>query len=154
MGSNFTKYLWLPNAVLIAWYLSWPLNSRNYLIGGNSTNIKEREIRTNTKTINSIICGNSRTEKLREQTREKQRGSQSLSFIVVWLKKAGLGSSLAVRTQLFHCRGPGSIPGQVTKILRAARCSQKKKEKKESRYDIVKRRNKFLMSSNDSRKRL
>ena len=42
-----------------------------------------------------------------------------------------------VRTQLFHCRGPGSIPGWGTEILKAARCSQnkflKKKEKKKKR---------------------
>ena len=30
-----------------------------------------------------------------------------------------------VRTPHFHCRGPGSIPGQGTKILQATRHSQK-----------------------------
>ena len=31
-----------------------------------------------------------------------------------------------VRTQPFHCRGPGSIPDQRTKILQATRHGQKK----------------------------
>ena len=33
-----------------------------------------------------------------------------------------------VRAPCFHCEGPGSIPGQGTKILQAARCGQKKKK--------------------------
>ena len=32
-----------------------------------------------------------------------------------------------VRTQCFHCRGPGSIPGWGTKIPQAAKCGKKKK---------------------------
>ena len=32
-----------------------------------------------------------------------------------------------VRTRRFHCQGPGSIPGQGTKIPWATQCSQKKK---------------------------
>ena len=34
-----------------------------------------------------------------------------------------------VRTQHFHCRGPGSIPSRETKILQAAWRGQKKKKK-------------------------
>ena len=40
-----------------------------------------------------------------------------------------LGNSLVVQwlgLDIFHCHGPGSIPGQGTKILQAAQCSQKK----------------------------
>ena len=32
---------------------------------------------------------------------------------------------LVVRTQCFHCKGPGSIPGQGTKILQAVWTGQK-----------------------------
>ena len=35
-----------------------------------------------------------------------------------------------VRTRSFHCWGPGSIPGQGTKIPQAAQCGQEKKKKK------------------------
>ena len=34
--------------------------------------------------------------------------------------------SPVVRTPLFHCRGPGSILGQGTKILKAMQCGQKR----------------------------
>ena len=37
-----------------------------------------------------------------------------------------------VRTPRFHCRGPGSIPGQVTKILQATRHGQKQNNKQKS----------------------
>ena len=36
--------------------------------------------------------------------------------------------SPVVRTQHFHCRGPGSIPSQGTKILQAVQCGQRKKK--------------------------
>ena len=36
-----------------------------------------------------------------------------------------------VRTQYFHCRGPGSIPCQGTKIMPATWHSQEKKKKEE-----------------------
>ena len=35
-----------------------------------------------------------------------------------------------VKTQCFHCHGPGSIPCEGTKTLQAKWCSQKKKKKK------------------------
>ena len=38
-----------------------------------------------------------------------------------------LPGSPVVRTQCFHCWGPGLIPGQGTKILQATWHSQKKK---------------------------
>ena len=38
-----------------------------------------------------------------------------------------------VRTQCFHCHGPGSIPGQGTKIMQA---TQPKKKKKKLYTDI------------------
>ena len=43
--------------------------------------------------------------------------------------KECLGGSV-VRTQCLHCRGPGLIPVQGTKIPQAMQCSQKKKKKK------------------------
>ena len=33
-----------------------------------------------------------------------------------------------VRTQCFHCHGPGSIPGQGTKIMHATQPKKKKKK--------------------------
>ena len=38
---------------------------------------------------------------------------------------------LVVRIQGFHCCGPGSIPGQETKIPQVAAFGKKKKKKKE-----------------------
>ena len=38
-----------------------------------------------------------------------------------------------VRTQCFHCGGPGSIPGQGTKIPQAVGCGQKQKTKQTSK---------------------
>ena len=40
---------------------------------------------------------------------------------------------LVIRTQHFHCQGPGSIPGQGTKILQAMQRGKKKKKKVEER---------------------
>ena len=38
-----------------------------------------------------------------------------------------------VGTQRFHCHGPGSIPGQGTKILQVTWHGQKKKKKKKKK---------------------
>ena len=46
------------------------------------------------------------------------------------------GSSV-VRTQRFHCWGPGPIPGQGTKILQTLQHSQKKKKKKSLKNNMV-----------------
>ena len=40
---------------------------------------------------------------------------------------------LVVRTQHFHCHGPGSIADQGTEILQVTCRSQEKKERKEGR---------------------
>ena len=37
---------------------------------------------------------------------------------------------LVVRILGFHCRDPGSVPGQGTEIPQAAKCGQKKRKKK------------------------
>ena len=42
--------------------------------------------------------------------------------------------SPVVRTPSFHCRGAGLIPGWETKILHAARSSQRKKTKNKTTY--------------------
>ena len=41
--------------------------------------------------------------------------------------------SPVVRTQCFHCQGPGSIPDRGTKILQAVQCGQKRKKKKKKK---------------------
>ena len=46
------------------------------------------------------------------------------------VKLGGFPGSPVVRTRRFHCHGPGSIPGQGTKITQAAQHSQRKKEEK------------------------
>ena len=56
--------------------------------------------------------------------------------ITTRLRDRALGEfpgSPMVRTRRFHCRGPGSIPGQGTEILQAARRSKKKRKEKENR---------------------
>ena len=40
---------------------------------------------------------------------------------------------LVIRTRHFHCQGPGSVPGQGTKILQAMQRGKKKKKKVEER---------------------
>lgn len=52
------------------------------LRGGNSTNINEREIRSDSQKllIASILDKNSQTEKLKGQTREQQRVSHWFNF--------------------------------------------------------------------------
>ena len=50
---------------------------------------------------------------------------------LVFIKEFSYGDfpgSPVVKTPCFDCRGMGSIPGQGTKILRAARHGQKKKK--------------------------
>ena len=43
-----------------------------------------------------------------------------------------------IRIQRFHCHGPGSIPGEGTKITQPTWCSQKKKkERKKKKKDFV-----------------
>ena len=42
-----------------------------------------------------------------------------------------------VRTQYFHCRGPGSIPCQGTKIMPATWHSQEKKKKKKMKTKMM-----------------
>ena len=50
------------------------------------------------------------------------------SFILCKETKASWGfpGGPVVRTQHFHCQGPGSIPGWGTKIRQAMQCGQKK----------------------------
>ena len=48
--------------------------------------------------------------------------------------KECLGGSV-VRTQCLHCRGPGLIPVQGTKIPQAMQCSQKKKKEKKKEVE-------------------
>lgn len=61
------------------------------LRGGNSTNINEREIRSDSQKllIASIPDKNSQTEKLKGQTREQQRQSV-IGLILACLKKVGM----------------------------------------------------------------
>ena len=47
-----------------------------------------------------------------------------------------------VRTPHFQCWGPGSIPGQGTKILQAARHGQKKERKKKKKKKGKNKQNK------------
>ena len=42
-----------------------------------------------------------------------------------------------LRTQHFHCRGPGSIPGRGTKILQAMLCRKKERKKGMEAIKIV-----------------
>ena len=60
-----------------------------------------------------------------------------------------------VRTPRFHCRGPGSIPGQGTKILHAVWHGQKKKETGEisfNRYLTQYSQNIIISTCNQNKK--
>lgn len=55
----------------------------------------------------------------------------------VWIKKWNLGTSLAVQwlgLYTFTAEVPGSASGRGTKILKAARCGNNKKKKKEVKF--------------------
>ena len=54
-------------------------------------------------------------------------GSEKLHEKVVILREFPGGP--VVRIRHLHCGGLGSIPGQGTEILQAARCSQKERKK-------------------------
>ena len=54
-------------------------------------------------------------------------------------KKHGLGNSLGAQwleLHAFTAEGPGLIPRQGTKILKALRCSQKKKKKGQKKHGL------------------
>ena len=62
-----------------------------------------------------------------------QRSSNTQVFLVAGLRSQEgreFPGGPVVRTQFFHCQGPGSIPGQGTKISQATGHSQKGGEKK------------------------
>ena len=50
-------------------------------------------------------------------------------------KKGEFPGGPVVRTWRFHCRGPGSIPGQGTKIQQATQHGQKKEREREREKD-------------------
>ena len=60
--------------------------------------------------------------------------------------EGGFPGGPVVRTPHFHCRGPGSIPGQGTKILQAERRGKKKK-KKSSRQPTANNHHKLIFSN-------
>ena len=65
---------------------------------------------------------------------ELSRDCYQLKQLFIW-QEFGLGTSLAVQWLRFctpDTGGMGSIPGQVTEILHAAGCVQKKKKKKKN----------------------
>ena len=68
-------------------------------------------------------------------------------------KKNEFPSSPVVRTQLFHCHGPDSIPGQGAKILQAEWRSQKRKRKRKDKQNVVVvQQSKRIMFSQGERK--
>ena len=46
------------------------------------------------------------------------------------MKRGEFPGSPVVRTWCFHCGGPGSIPGEGTKILQATQCGKNRKTNK------------------------
>ena len=61
-------------------------------------------------------------------------------FNILSIKGLALGSSLVVQWLGLHAltaKGPGSIPGQGTKIPRAVRCGQKKEKKKKRKNQCL-----------------
>ena len=53
-----------------------------------------------------------------------------------------------VRTQCFHCHGPGSIPGQGTKIMQATQPKKKKKNYTQTYIYIISIESKFHILGN------
>ena len=57
------------------------------------------------------------------------KGDQLHPFTNLNVDLGNFPGRLVVRTWRFYFWGPGSIPGQRTKILQSMRCDQKKKKK-------------------------
>ena len=67
--------------------------------------------------------------------RKPAKGLLVRVFMLLKDKMGEFPGGPVVRTRQFHCRGPGSIPAQGTKIPQAARCAPRPKKREKEMKD-------------------